>query len=171
MDAQLNDLIRLKQAPAAPVERWQRLPTRERLSRSTTMVPPCTNSPLRTRTPNLANMALKKTPEPSKFPVKYKHSPKVGLCKTPSKTPKRFHSSKTPVPSGKTPRARKSPPKSGKKKTPGRASPSGCRFIPNRYMYVRTDSIRSLFKNYSLHGSHLLHLLPLPPRSPGPQLT
>lgn len=137
MDAQLNDLIRLKQPPAAPVERWQRLPTRERLSRSTTVAPASISSPLRIRTPSHANMALKKTPEPSKFAVKYRHSPKAGICKTPGKTPKRtFGTSKTPgQAAGKTPHRRRTPPKSAKKKTPGRAglSPSGCRFIPNRY--------------------------------------
>ena len=125
MDAQLNDLIRLKQPPSAPVERWQMLPTRERLSRSTAIP----NSPLRARNQNSANIVVKKTPESSKFAVRYRRSPKV-----PSKTPKHHK-----TPGGKTPHSRRrTPPKN---KTPSRTvhTPSGCRFIPNRlvtYLFI-----------------------------------
>ena len=121
MDAQLNELIRLKQPLAPPVERWQMLPARhvKKASRSETHVSHV-SSPLRVRTSNMANLTSAKTPD--KLAVKYK--------KTPRKTP--GHSSKTPH------SKRRTPPKSGRKKTPGRAgqSPSGCRFIPNR---SRTD--------------------------------
>ena len=114
MDAQLNELIRLKQPLAPPVERWQMLPARhvQKAPRSEVHV----SSPLRVRTCNMANVPTAKTPD--KLAVKYK--------KTPRKTP--GHSSKTPH------SKRRTPPKSGRKKTPGRAgqSPSGCRFIPNR---------------------------------------
>ena len=114
MDAQLNELMRLKQPLAPPVERWQMLPARhiQKAPRSEVHV----SSPLRVRTSNMANVTTAKTPD--KLAATYK--------KTPRKTP--GHSSKTPH------SKRRTPPKSGRKKTPGRAgqSPSGCRFISNR---------------------------------------
>ena len=114
MDAQLNELIRLKQPLPAPVERWQMVPTRQPLKAPRSEV----NSPLRIRTPNVSNLASTKTPE--KFVIKYKRSPRKG--KTPCRTP------------GKASHSKRTPPKSARKKSPGRAgqSPSGCRFIPNR---------------------------------------
>ena len=126
MDAQLNDLIRLKQPPSAPIERWQMLPMRQKVSRpQEAATPACFSSPLRTRTSNLANIAAAKTPESTKFVVKYKKTPKLG--KTPGKTPS--HATKTPGNSSKTPHSkRRTPPK------PGRTghTPAGCRFIPSR---------------------------------------
>jgi len=118
MDAQLNELIRLKQPLPAPVERWHMVPTRQPLKAPRSEV----NSPLRIRTPNVSNLASTKTPE--KFVIKYKKTPRKG--KTPCRTPGL---------SSKTSRSkRRTPPKSARKKSPGRAgqSPSGCRFIPNR---------------------------------------
>lgn len=127
-DAQLNDLIRLKQPPAVPVERWQMLPARQRKGpRQTTSVEPgSVSSPLRVRTTiNVSVTSM--TPDRHKVVLKCKKTPK--LTSPCPKTPKYSASGvkhKTPGHS-----KRRTPPKSGKKKTPGR-SPSGCRFIPNR---------------------------------------
>ena len=135
MDAQLNELIRLKQPPPVPVERWQIVPTRQRPPRSLNsqeILPACVSSPLRVRTPSVANIVAAKTPESSKYMVKYKKTPKI---RTPTKTP--GHTARTPGKNcSKTPHAhsKRRTPISGKKKTPGKAglTPSGCRFIPNR---------------------------------------
>lgn len=122
-DAQINDLICLKQPPAAPIERWQMVPARR--PRQVSDATPV-SSPLRVRATNgtISVSVSSKTPDVHKVVLKYKktHSPK---------TPKTNVSAlqrKTP---GTCNSSRKRTPKSGKKKTPGR-SPSGCRFIPNR---------------------------------------
>ena len=120
-DAQLNDLIRLKQPPAAPVERWQLLAARQQRKVPRQADSGAVSSPLRVRT--TINMSVVSTPEAHKVVLKYKKTPKAH---TP-KTPKPIGSSRKTPGTGK----RRASPKSGKKKTPGR-SPSGCRFIPNR---------------------------------------
>ena len=137
MDAQLNELIRLKQPLAAPVERWQMVPTRQRPPRtlnSQEILPACANSPLRVRTPSAANIVVPTTPESSKYVVKYKKTPKI---RTPTKTPGQTAGKATKTPGKSCPHAhskKRTPPRSGKKKTPGKTghTPSGCRFIPNR---------------------------------------
>lgn len=120
-DAKLNDLIRLKQAPPAPVERWQMVPTRrcpgpgtvgERKSKPFSLNQHG-SSPLR-QIPS--NIQISKTPETGRL-----------LMKTPSARVK----SKTPsaCATSRTPGAQQ------KSTTPGRNGPtpsSSCRFIPNR---------------------------------------
>ena len=130
-DARLNDLIRLKQVPSAPLERWQMMPTRTK-SQATFSNKSISDSPYsglsRTRLdsplrPCQTNVQPR-TPESSRLVIKYKKSPKVRGRHTPSKTP--GHSTR-----------KRTPPKSSKKKTPGRTgqTPSGCRFIPNRSVF------------------------------------
>ena len=127
-DAQLNDMIRLKQPPAAPIERWQMLPARQRKApRQTTAAEPgSVSTPLRLRTTTTINVSVSSlTPERHKVVLKCRKTPKVNSPKTPNlycASLKR----KTPGIS-----KRRTPPKSRKKKTPGR-SLLGCRFIPNR---------------------------------------
>lgn len=120
MDAQLNDLIRLKQPPSAPIQRWQVLPGRSNPRQANV-------SPLRVRT----NVQHAPT-STSKTPISYKKSPKVShgaSSRTPSKTPGRS-SSKTPSSKRRTPGLKAT----GKTRTPGRTghTPASCRFIPNR---------------------------------------
>ena len=119
-DAQLNELIRLKQVPPAPIERWQMVATRPVPTTTST----CTNgrSPARfcgPKTPSNAPTALGKTPESNRLVVKYKKTPKLKGRGTPSRSSPHGQSAK-----------KKSPPKSAKKRTGH--TPSGCRFIPNR---------------------------------------
>lgn len=123
-DAKLNDLIRLKRTPAAPVERWQMIPTKQKQQVGTRCV--TTASPLRCTT-NTHMTA--KTPDSSRLVIKYKRTPKKGIKSPCYKTPS--HRLAT---TSLTQSKRKSPPKSSIKKTPGRTgqTPSGCRFIPNR---------------------------------------
>lgn len=123
-DAQIKDLICLKQPPAAPIERWQMIPARR--PRQVSDATPV-SSPLRVRATNgTINVSVSaKTPDVHKVVLKYKktHSPKTpkpNASALQRKTPGTCNSSR-----------RRTPAKSGKKKTPGR-SPSGCRFIPNR---------------------------------------
>lgn len=114
-DAKLNDFIRLKQVPSAPVERWQRIPTVRHSAfavvgeKKTGVQKP--SSPLK-QIP--CNIQGNKTPETRRMVVK---------------TPKDKVQSKTP----KTPGIHKTP---KSQITPGRTvqTPSSCsRFIPNRY--------------------------------------
>lgn len=125
-DAQLNDLICLKQPPAAPIERWQMLPARR--PRQVSDAAPV-SSPLRQRATNgTINVSVtSKTPDVHKIVLKYKKTPRPNSPKTPKHNASAFQR-KTP---GTCNSSRRRTPKSGKKKTPGR-SPSGCRFIPNR---------------------------------------
>lgn len=126
-DAQLNDMIRLKQPPAAPIERWQMLPARQRKApRQTTAAEPgSVSTPLRLRTTTINVSVTSLTPDRHKVVLKCRKTPKVNS----PMTPKYNASLKRKTPGGNS--KRRTPPKSGKKKTPGR-SPSGCRFIPNR---------------------------------------
>lgn len=124
-DAQLNDMIRLKHPPSAPVERWQMLPTRSRAGvRQGVETSNSASSPLRVRATNVA--VPSKTPDAHKLVIKYKKTPKIRSPKTPKHATSSSLHYRTPGNS-----KRRTPPKSGKKKTPGR-SPTGCRFIPNR---------------------------------------
>ena len=124
-DAQLNDLIRLKHPPSAPVERWQMLPTRQKAGmRQVVETASSASSPLRVRTTNVT--VPSKTPDAHKLVIKYKKTPKIRSPKTPKHAPSSSLHYRTPGNS-----KRRTPPKSGRKKTPGR-SPSGCRYIPNR---------------------------------------
>ena len=127
-DAQLNDLIRLKQPPAAPIERWQMLPARQktgpRQAAAADSIP--ISSPPRVRT-TINVSVTSKTPDVHKVVLRYKKTPKAQSPKTPKHN---VNGLQRKTPGGMSSR-RRTPPKSGKKKTPGR-SPSGCRFIPNR---------------------------------------
>ena len=125
-DAKLNDLIRLKRTPVAPVERWQMIPTKQKQPVGSRPVVTAVSSPLRCTT-NTHMTA--KTPDSTRLVIKYKRTPKKGIKSPCYKTPS--HKVAT---SSLTQSKKKSPPKSSKKKTPGRTgqTPSGCRFIPNR---------------------------------------
>ena len=124
MDAQLNDLIRLKQPPPAPTERWQRLVVRERNPCSNDCAIPQMGSPVSAR--NTSVLQAQATPHTpisptgSRVCIKYKKTPKI---RTPVKTPIHSCKKKSPVHSG-----------ARKKQTPGKQvqTPGGCRFIPNR---------------------------------------
>lgn len=123
-DAQLNELIRLKQLPPAPVERWQMVATRP-TPKHQPQLPGRSPARLGFNSPNTSIRKTcgecESTAESNRLVVKYKKTPKVRRGGTPSKTP---------APSTK----KKSPPKSGKKRTPARTgqTPGACRFIPNR---------------------------------------
>ena len=123
MDAELNKLIKLRNPPPGPTERWQCLPTVTKNKQTRTQPFVATqDSPLRTRPPqnfSATPSSVAKTPGPRvKVIVQYNKTP--GKHKTPCTS----HSVK-----------KRSPPKSGQKKTPGvrhGQTPSGCRFVPNR---------------------------------------
>lgn len=133
-DAKLNDFIRLKQAPIAPVERWQLVPTVR--GSAFTSRPATAGSTVRrtglvaenksTRNPasplrqiptnNTQGKCFSTTPEASRLKVK-----------TPSRSRSTTSSTATYTPGlHKTPKSAQN--------TPGRNSqtPSSCRFIPNR---------------------------------------
>lgn len=121
MDSQLNDLIRLKQPPPAPTERWQRLVVRERIPCSNDCATFQVGSPTCPRNASVAQPTPHTPISPSgRVCIKYKKTPKI---KTPVKTPIHSCKKKSPVHSG-----------ARKKQTPGKQvqTPGGCRFIPNR---------------------------------------
>lgn len=126
-DAQLNDLIRLKSTPSAPVERWRMVATKQKPSVTRSTPHTVCNSPLRCTTNT--QLTTTSSPDSSRLVIKYKKSPKKGVRSPSYKTPNHKKALSSLVLSKK-----KSPPKSTKKKTPGRTgqTPSGCRFIPNR---------------------------------------
>ena len=136
-DAKLNDMIRLKQAPVAPVERWQMIPT-SRCIPSSTKAPTIDRqhrhptSPLKQIPTNIPA----KTPEPNRIALKYKTPKRNGKnspCKSPgrNKTPCRSRTPGLPSQQHKTPKSLTS-------KSPGRngQTPSSCRFIPSRCVCV-----------------------------------
>jgi hypothetical protein len=125
-DALINDFIRLKERPAAPVERWQMVATVRRsvsAKNLVTMAQP--SSPLKQITNIQDNDFPKtpKTPQCGRLVVRAKSSNK----KQRSKTLENSTTTTTTTTPGlhKTPRTFH--------RTPGRGAdtPSGCRFIPN----------------------------------------
>ena len=126
-DAKLNDFIRLKQVPAAPVERWQRIPTvRHSASAFVGEKKPGVQKPSSPLKQIPSNIQGSKTPETRRMVIK---------------TPKDKGQSKTPI-NRTTPGIHKTP---KSQVTPGRTvqTPSSCRFIPNRYtdVVMKCDSI------------------------------
>lgn len=122
-DAKLNDFIRLKQVPAAPVERWQMIPTVRYSASAVGEKKPGVQKPSSPLKQIPSNIQSSKTPETRRMVIK---------------TPKDKAQSKTPS-NRKTPGIHKTP---KSQNTPGRTvqTPSSCRFIPNRY----TGGLRSV---------------------------
>lgn len=125
-DALINDYIRLKDRPAAPVERWQMLPTIRRsasaknISAQNITAQTLPSSPLKQIT-NTAFPQTPKTPQSHKLIVKAKSSKKKQRRRSKSldnstiATPGLHNSTRV------------------SQRTPGRngGTPGGCRFIPN----------------------------------------
>lgn len=123
-DAVINDLIRLKETPCAPVERWQTVTTIRHSKSLADLHKPAAvpSSPLKRIPSNIQNF---KTPEPDRN------------CRlvVKAKTPK----TKTKTPKNRTPGLHKTP--KSTQATPAH-TPSNSRFIPNR---VTTDVEYSSF--------------------------
>ena len=146
-DARLNELIRLKRAPPAPIERWQMVPTRrcagpgmgERKSKPSSLNQQ-SSSPLR-QIPS--NIQMSKTPECGrllmKTPSARVRSKTPGACASSSRTPGKQHKSTTPGRNGPTPS-------------------SSCRFIPNRYIYCSSAKEKALAKVTSVLWPIVFHI-------------